>query len=83
MSDKPKHIIPHASFGPRHARQRVTYGGAQLLQQLERSRVVMARHHELMLEAGFRYDGMDCYTAPEGWTPEKSEALWQEACNAR
>lgn len=48
-------------------------------EQLRRAGATMARHHEKMMAAGFKWDGMDGYEAPPGFTEEQSRKMWDEA----
>jgi len=47
-------------------------------EQLRRAGATMARHHDKMMAAGFKWDGMDGYEAPAGFTKEQCDRLWQE-----
>lgn len=57
---------------------RQAFVGHAYFEQLRRAGATMARHHEKMMAAGFKWDGMDGYEAPPGFTEEQSRCLWEE-----
>lgn len=53
--------------------------GAQFMEQMRRAEFVRAKYHQLLVEAGAEWDGMDGYdvtSLPEG----KAHEIWLEAC---